>query len=672
MRRTETYLPDLLNKLRWVIPLLMSAVGISYILVEHFLIIPGQIGLIHTLRQATIIGTLGPILAWLLLTWATSIARSHQQAEEALARRALQLEIASEVSRKVSAILTVDQLLAQVVKLIGDKFGFYHVHLFLVDEHSNEIVLQECSGQASLSLKNQGLRFKIGAESITAWVAQTGQPVLCNDVSQEPRYYSLELLPVIQSELALPLRVGPKIVGVLDVQSERRHAFQQDDLTTLQILGDQIAIAIENADLFQKTRRQVAVMRALHDISLEITSRLDSDRVVAIVIEQATTLLNAQGGSVGIYDPETNLINILAHSNANFQGVLMQVGEGAAGRVIATGKPQVINDLRHWKGRSPVYKDSSYNAILTVPLFWREEVFGTLSVLDTGDRRPFTDDDVKLMSLFADLVSIALKNAELFSQVVQLSQNLEHKVEQRTAELVKAREALAQKAEQLQRLLGATVRVQEEERTRIARDLHDGLNQLITAILFEIQATQECVLGQRQVNALEKLATAKTILRTIEAENRRIIYGLRPPILDAQGLVPALKWSLDTLHEYAGIVCTVQTCGEPVRLASDIETAIYRIAQESLNNVVAHAQAQIVCIKVVFQPSLIQIVIQDDGVGFDEEAMLGAASGQMGLIGMKERAQSIGGRIEVRSSPEQGTRITLEVPLSAELITISN
>lgn len=662
MRRTETYLPDLLNKLRWVIPLLMSAVGIGYILVEHFLIIPGQIAHIHTFRQAAVIGTLGPALAWLLLTWATSIARSQQKAEEALARQALQLEIASEVSRKVSAILDVDQLLAQVVKLIGDKFGFYHVHLFLVDEHSNEIVLQECSGQAGLSLKKQGLRFKIGEESITGWVAQTGQPVLCNDVSQEPRYYSLELLPGTQSELAIPLRVGFEIVGVLDVQSERQQAFQQDDLTTLQILGDQIAIAIENANLFEKTRRQVAVMRALHDISLEITSRLDSDRVLAVVLEQVTNLLQAQHGNIGVYDPETNLINILAHSDTNFQSVLMRVGEGAAGRAIATGQPQIINDLRHWKGRSPTYKDAPFSAILTVPLFWRGKVFGTLSVLDSGDRRPFTDDDVKLMSLFADLVSIALKNAELFSQVVQLSQNLEQKVERRAAELVTAREELAHKAEQLQRLLGVTVRVQEEERTRIARDLHDGLNQLITAILFELQAAQECILAERADDALAKMAVAKKLLRTIEAENRRIIYGLRPPVLDAQGLVPAIKWSLDTLQEYAGIICTVKTCGEPVRLASDIETAIYRIAQESLNNVVAHAQAQIVCIKVIFQPHLIRMVIQDDGVGFDEAAIPDAASGRMGLIGMKERAQSIGGQIEVRSSPQQGTRITLNVP----------
>lgn len=665
MRQTERYLPDLLNKLRWIIPILMSLVGVGYILLEHFVIIPGQIALVHTLRQAVLIGTLGPILAWFLLSWATSIARLRQLAEDALVRRALQLEIASEVGRRVSAILNVDDLLAQVVTLICDKFGYYHVHLFLVDDHSNKIILSECSGWADEPLRKLGLQLEIG-QGITGWVAQTGQPVLCNDVSQEPRYYSLELLPVTQSELAIPLRVGQKVVGVLDVQSERRDAFQEDDLTTLQILADQIAIAIENADLFQKTRRQVAVMQALHDISLEITSRLDSHRVLAIVIEQATTLLNAQGGSVGVYDPETKLINILAHSNANFQSILMRVGEGAAGRVIATGKPQVINDLRHWKGRSPVYKDSAYNAILTVPLIWREEVFGTLSVLASVDRRPFTDDDVELMSLFADLVSIALKKAELFSQVVQLSQNLEHKVEQRTDQLVKAREALAQKAQQLQRLLGNTVRVQEDERTRIARDLHDGLNQLITAILFELQAAQECILGERTDDALAKMTVAKKLLRTIEAENRRIIYGLRPPVLDTQGLVPALKWYVTTLPEYYNIVGSVQVMGDPVRLSADTETTIYRIVQESLNNVAAHAQAQSAQIHIDFNQTNLQIIIQDDGIGFDDEYLLTAVPGQMGLIGMQERAQSIAGKVDVRSVPGQGTWVTLDIPLSTE------
>lgn len=664
----KTQLSTLLEKLCWVIPGLMAAFGAGYILFEHFLIIPNRIAPIHTFRQVIIISTLGPALTWLLLTWATGIARSREQAVKSLERRALQLEIASQVGQKVTAILEVDELLAEVVSLIRNKFGYYQVHIFLVDTHSNEIVLRECNGRVDESLMTRGLRLKIGKESITGWVAETGQPVLCNDVTREARYHPHELLPETHAELAIPLKIGNIVVGVLDVQSEQPYAFGEDDLTVLQLLGDQIAIALENAKLFRETRRQFEAMRALHDISLDITSRLESKQVLTVILKQADHLLAARGSVLAIYEPEVNMVCNVAVYNIlpEYEGVMLQLGEGAVGHVVATGEPLIVNDYRHWSGRSSIFRNSPYDAILGVPLQWEGQVFGALSVLDHGERRPFTEDDIRLLSLFADLASIALKNAELYTQVVQLGRQLEQKVEQRTNELVKTQEELARKAEQLQRLLAATVRIQEEERTRIAQDLHDGSNQLITGTLYEIQAAQEGIQNQRQETVLAKLKTAKELLRQIETENRRIISGLRPPILDAQGLVPALKQYVNTFREHCleGVNCSIQILGRPLRLSPEAEIAVYRIVQEALNNVAAHAQARNVCIQINFEPTGLHLVVDDDGVGFDHQSMLATAPGQMGLIGMRERAQSIGGQIEIQSTPGRGSQIRLDAPLS--------
>lgn len=665
----KTQLSTLLEKLRWVIPGLMAVFGAGYILFEHFLITPNRIALIHTFRQVIIISTLGPALTWLLLTWATSIARSREEAVKSLERRALQLEIASQVGQKVTAILEVDELLAEVVRLIRNKFGYYQVHIFLVDTHSNEIVLRECNGQADESLMTRGLRLKIGKESITGWVAETGQPILCNDVTQEARYpYGHELLPETRAELAIPLKIGNKVVGVLDVQSEQPYAFEEDDLTILQLLGDQIAIALENAKLFRETRRQFEAMRALHDISLDITSRLESKQVLTVILKQAGQLLSAQGSVLAIYEPEVNMVRNVAVYNTlpEYEGVMLQLGEGAVGHVVANGEALIVNDYSHWSGRSPIFRDSPYDAILGVPLQWEGQVFGALSVLDHSERRPFIEDDIRLLSLFADLASIALKNAELYTQVVQLGQQLEQKVEQRTNELVKTQEALAHKAKQLQQLLGGMVRIQEAERARIALDLHDGSNQLLTGTLYEIQAAQESILDQREIVALEKLETAKGLLRQIEAENRRIISGLRPPILDSQGLVPALKWHADAYQEHYQIACSTLVSGQPSRLAPEIETTIYRIVQESLNNVSAHAQAQKAQVQIDFRPTRLHVIVEDDGIGFAPEEVLATAAGHVGLVGMRERVQSIGGRIEVHSAPGHGTRIVLDVPLSTE------
>jgi signal transduction histidine kinase len=286
--------------------------------------------------------------------------------------------------------------------------------------------------------------------------------------------------------------------------------------------------------------------------------------------------------------------------------------------------------------------------------------------MDIGHRRPFTEDDARLLALLASLASTAINNAQLYTQVVQLSQQLEHKVAERESELAGARGELAEQAAQLQRLLAATVRVQEEERARIAIDLHDGSNQLITGALFEIQAARESLLGRRGKVTLAKLETAKDLLRQIEAENRRIIAGLRPPMLDTQGLIPAVKWLANNYRASHGVEYALHVRGEPTRLAPNVETAIYRIVQETLSNVAAHAQAMHIEIRLDFAPAWLNVVVEDDGVGFDPEHVQRTMPEQLGLIGMRERAQRIGGRLEVRSLPGSGTRIVLDLPLLAE------
>ncbi|MCC6187700.1 MAG: GAF domain-containing protein [Anaerolineales bacterium] len=583
-------------------------------------------------------------------------------------RRAQQLEAASEVSRRVTSILDLNQLLAQIVGLIRETLAHDHVDLFLVEGHTNEVVLREVSGQADEALRRLGLRLKIGEQGIIGWVAATGEPLLCNDVSQEPRYLPHELVSATQSELAVPLRVGDVVVGVLDVQSNRRGAFHPDDLTALQILADQVATAIENAHLFQETRRQVETMRVLHDISLTITTRLAAGDVLPVILQQAARLLGAQASSLAILDPDSQVVRMRAIHNLpqEIAGAVLKLGEGVAGQVVATGEAQIVNDYQHSRLRSPVFKTSPFDAVLGVPLRWEDQVFGALSVVDRAARRPFIQDDVQVLRLFADLASIALKKAELYAQLRRAGEELEQKVARRTEQLSRAQTELARKADELQRVLAITVRVQEEERSRIARDLHDNSNQLLAGTLYELQAAQESLISQHPQMAVQKLETAKGLLRRIEAENRQIIAGLRPPVLDAQGLVPALNWQATNLQRHHTINCVFRVAGQPARLRPEAELAVFRIVQEALNNVVTHAQARLVRVRLEFQPRQLRVTIEDDGVGFDAAIMPQEPSHGIGLIGIQERAQSVGGRLQITSQPAQGTRILLEVPLPPE------
>ncbi len=420
--------------------------------------------------------------------------------------------------------------------------------------------------------------------------------------------------------------------------------------------------------LIKEIRHQLDLMRNLHDISVDISSRLDIQHVLNVVVKQAALLLNAQGSTLAVCEPETNLARVVALHNIplEYEELVLRPGASTASHVLTTGKPLIINNLGQWASRHKEMEDDRdlsqfYDAILAVPLIWEGKVTGSLVVMDRGIRRPFNNNDKRVLGLLANLAGAALHNAHLYSQVLQLNQQLERKVEQRTKELAHAQDKLAAKAEELQRVLGITVFLQEEERTRIARDLHDSSNQLVTGALYEIQAAQQSLEGQRYQTAMAKLDKAKGLLRQIDAENRRLIADLRPPVLDNYGLVAALRKLAENCQESCGALCTIKISGEPIRLSSRVETTIYRIMQECLNNIVLHSYAQEVAIGIDFDSSGLRILVEDDGVGFDAD--IAAAKNRIGVIGMRERAQSIKGRLSLWSQPSQGTRLFFELPL---------
>jgi two-component system sensor histidine kinase DegS len=264
------------------------------------------------------------------------------------------------------------------------------------------------------------------------------------------------------------------------------------------------------------------------------------------------------------------------------------------------------------------------------------------------------------------LASIALENAELYSAVKSFNKNLEQQVQERTSELVQAREQIAQKAEEVEWLLSKTVHIQEEERARIARDLHDGVDQLIVGAIYELQTAKAGLDSQRPETAQEKIAEVRELLQQVEQEIRRVIYDLRPTYLDAGDLDAALRKYAASFQDLAGISCVVETIGDPLRLPAPIEVIIFRIGQEALHNVMKHAHATLVRVRLEFKSRDLTMQVEDNGRGFtpNEQSDPLSASG-LGLRNIRDRAHAIGGAVEVESKPQQGTRITFRLPLSA-------
>ena len=217
-----------------------------------------------------------------------AIAIDKARAYAAARRRAAQLATISEVSRQATAILDLDRLLPSVVSRIRASFGYYQVHLFTVDQATQELVFRASTNPDSLFWRHQGQRLAPGI-GIVGHVAQTGEPMLVNDVREEPRFIPDQ--PDIAAELAVPLRIGTQMIGVLDVQSNRYGTFDENDFFVLQTLADQIAIAIDSANLFQSQQEEAWVLNALLQSAENIARTRDTKDLLDVTVRLPALLL---------------------------------------------------------------------------------------------------------------------------------------------------------------------------------------------------------------------------------------------------------------------------------------------------------------------------------------------------------------------------------------------
>ncbi|HZW04302.1 MAG TPA: sensor histidine kinase, partial [Anaerolineaceae bacterium] len=301
--------------------------------------------------------------------------------------------------------------------------------------------------------------------------------------------------------------------------------------------------------------------------------------------------------------------------------------------------------------------------LLCAPLIWEGEYLGGLVVRADSAVRQFTDADIPTLEIFTPLIAALLARCSALAFQPDNAAQVRQEVEAEIRELREVRKRMAKDADELVNVLADTVAIQEEERSRIAHDLHDGSNQLVIGAIYEIQAAQTRIAREKLLEANESLETAKKLMRRIEAENRKIIQDLRPPMLNNQGLEVTLKWYLNNLCKRHGLEGSLVTEGSSKRFSAEVETAVFRIVQEALNNSLKHAQAQKLQIRLDYQPGFLVLSVQDDGCGFDLSEPFDPR--HYGIIGMRERALSVGAQLEIRSAPGVGTRLVLHVPVLA-------
>lgn len=327
-------------------------------------------------------------------------------------RRAGRLQAAAEIARDATARRGLAELLQTAATLIHDRLDFYHVALYLLDEAREYAVLQAIASPAAEALLKQGHRLKVGGQSMIGFVAETGLPRLSEDVEQDPFFLRNPLLAETRAEVTLPLKVMGRVIGVLDVQSRVENDFDYDDVHTLQIVADQMAISLENARLFESDQRQLKELTILNAVATAC-AQIDSED---LLLERITNILGS-----ALYTHNFGILLLDARHNfimkhPSYRTRIHEATEcypsdaGIAGKVLRERKPICLADV----SQDPDYLnvDPETRSELCVPILAGDQAIGVINA-ENGELNAFTEADERLLVTIAGTLASALQRIRL-------------------------------------------------------------------------------------------------------------------------------------------------------------------------------------------------------------------------------------------------------------------
>ena len=453
--------------------------------------------------------------------------QSIHTAEALLGRKVAQLQLLNDIGRQIAAELELDSVLDRAACLMQERFGYHHVAVFTVDRERGELVMRARAGFYT-HLFPLDHRLRLG-QGLVGWVARHGKTLLVNDVSADSRYVNLHPDVIrTRSELSVPIQIGQKVEGVLDVQGPQTGAFDDDDLMVIETLAGQIAVAMRNSELDSQIQQQLEELALLSSASRIMVSSLDRETVLETTMRQAIQVLQVEAGSVLLLDPDTgDLVFEAAYGGGakELKGRRLPPRQGIAGWVAQHGVSLTVPDVQaDDRFYSWFDADSGFTtcSILCVPLITRGQTIGVMQALNKVGRG-FTTDDRRLLESLASAAAIAIENARLYDQV---QQELRERI-QAEESLNKERASLAQRVEERT----AELRMTNAELARVSHlkdeflaNMSHELRTPLNAILGMTEALRDEIygaLGERQSKAVG----------TIEESGRHLL-NLISDILD--------------------------------------------------------------------------------------------------------------------------------------------
>jgi PAS domain S-box-containing protein len=334
-------------------------------------------------------------------------------------------------SREIVAILNPETLVGQVVSLMYQSFGYQYVHLFLMDASGQQVVMAGGLWNGQPARPGDLRTLRVGEEGIVGWVAARGEPAVVPDVASDTRYKAHPMLPDIRSEMSVPLRVAGRVLGVLDVQSDRAGAFAEPDLFVLRAVADQVAIAIENARLHVTMQRRLREQTVLYETSAAISANLDADSVLRTIAAKLTEAAAVGGCAVCQWDLESDILipvaEYVAASDQNPSHTWRKVGQAIplsddpiASHVLQTDRPTLMLGGGEGTSAGPApWGAPGWKTLLALPLQLEGRAVGLVELYDRRASRKFSTDQMQLCQALAHQTAAAMERIRLFNETRQ-------------------------------------------------------------------------------------------------------------------------------------------------------------------------------------------------------------------------------------------------------------
>jgi len=551
-------------------------------------------------------------------TMSSQLRESYALLEQRVADRTKELTALNDIAATVSRSLDLDTILGDGVDKTTQLVNADAGGIYLLDEETQTLRIGAYRG-ISAEMAEQFDQLKVG-EGFSGRVVASGQPMIVNEIAASEHISRQAAVDEgFHSLISVPLTSKGRAFGALFAVTRKQRDFTDRDIQLLASIGSQVGMAVENARLYAQAEDRLRQLEALYYADEELYRYLKLDQVLEALATVAPRVMGAANSAVFVLDKENRFKLRISHGVKLEALAWLQSGlaEEAMAMIAADGKPQIITDTTQRPDMALLVEKDHVRSIITMPINVKGQPFGVFGV-GYREKRVFTQDDQLLAVALAQRAALAVENALLYERAQEL----------------------------------ATI----EERQRLARDLHDA----VTQTLFSASLIAEVLpkLWQRSPEiGRQRLEELRQLTRGALAEMRTLLLELRPSALMEAHLGDLLRQLAEatTGRSRIPVSVTIVGQGEP---SSTAKVALYRIAQEALNNMIKHSGASQAEIHLDCGPGALSLVISDNGKGFRQAD---APADHFGLGIMRERADSIGANLTVESVIGSGTvvRVTL-------------